>query len=51
MFLFLIRKQKISLTDITTVQRGSPSLGWSGVTHLIVHNEVDAPTDSVVREV
>ena len=43
--------ESVSLTDITTVHRWSPSLWWSGETHLVVHYEVDAPTDSVVRQV
>lgn len=38
------------MTDITAVERGSPPLRWSGITHLVVHNEVDTSTDSVVRE-
>lgn len=39
-----------SLTDIAAVERGSPPLRGSGITHLVVHNEMDASTDSVVGE-
>lgn len=42
---------RVSLTDITTIQRRSRSLWRSSVTHLVVHDEVDAPTHSVVRKV
>jgi len=37
-------------TDIRAVQGGPPPLRWSGISHLVVQNEVDAPTDSVMGE-
>lgn len=42
---------KVTLTDITAVQRRSRPLRRSGVAHLVVDNQVDAATHSVVGEV
>lgn len=41
----------MTLTDIAAVQRRSRPLRRSGVAHLVVDNQVDAATHSVVGEV
>lgn len=38
-------------TNITAVQGRASSLRGSGIAHLIVHNKVDASTNSEVREI
>lgn len=49
-FMHLVERQ-ISHTNITAVQRRSPPFRGSGITHLVVYNKVDAPTNSEVGEI